>query len=98
MYFLLMQFEIPNNKLQEFDIAFKRLIKGPVYTLYSADEKANKRTFELFRSWKSEQNMREEIKSKDFVNMIGMIKVLGTINHSQVYDVAKEENLFELTS
>lgn len=97
MYFLLMRFEIPNNKLQEFDIAFKRLIKWPVYTLYTSEEKANYRTFELVRSWESDKEMREEIRSRDFVNMIGMVKVLGRVIQSQVYDVSKEENLFEIT-
>ena len=98
MYFLLIRFEIPINKLQEFDIAFKRLIKWPVYTLYTTEEKTNHRTFELMRSWKSEQVMKEEISSRDFTNMIGMVKVLGSIIHSQVYDVASEENLFEINN
>ena len=98
MYFLVMRFEIPNQKLQEFDIAFKRLVKWPVYSLYTTEEKANHRTFELLRSWESEQVMKEEINSQDFTNMIGMVKVLGSIIHSKVYDVASEENLFEINN
>ena len=47
MYFLLMKFEIPNNKIQEFDIAFKKLVKWPVYTLYKTTDTADNKVFEF---------------------------------------------------
>ena len=97
-HFLLIRFEIPNNKIQEFDIAFQRLVKWPVYTLYTVGQKGDHKTFELTRNWDSYKDMREELGSQQFVNMIGMIKVLGNILESQVYDISKEENLFEMNN
>ena len=94
-YFMLMRFEIPNNKIQEFDLAFKRLVKWPVYTLYTTGGNAESKTFELVRNWDSKESMKKELDSRDFTNMIGMVKVLGNVLQSYIYDVANKADLLE---
>ncbi|MGB5693506.1 MAG: hypothetical protein WBM43_12945 [Flavobacteriaceae bacterium] len=94
-HFLLMRFEIPNNKIQEFDLAFKRLVKWPVYTLYATGENTESKTFELVRNWDSKEEMKMELDSRDFTNMIGMIKVLGDVLQSYIYDVSNRADLME---
>ncbi len=94
-YFLLMRFEIPNNKIQEFDLAFKRLVKWPVYTLYATSESSESKTFELVRNWDSKEEMKKELDSRDFTNMIGMVKVLGNVLQSYIYDVSNKADLLE---
>lgn len=98
MYFLLMRFEIPLSKIQEFDIAFKRLVKWPVYTLYKARANADSQTFELIRNWNSKDIMQNELESQEFINMMGMVKVLGNVLQSDIYDVTSQENLLEMTN
>ena len=98
MYFLLMKFEIPNNKIQEFDIAFKKLVKWPVYTLYKTTDTADNKVFELIHDWDKKEEMLVELESRDFTNLLGMVKVLGKILQSKVYHVSGQEDLLEINS
>jgi hypothetical protein len=93
-----MRFEIQNDKIQEFDIAFRRLVKWPVYTLYKAQTKADSQTFELVRNWDNKEIMQNELESREFTNMMGMVKVLGKLLQSDIYDVTSQENLLEMTN
>lgn len=93
MYLLVMQFEVPNNKLYEFNLALGRLVKWPVYVLHSTESNAEKRKFELMREWDNEADMREELKSAAYENLTGMIKVLGQITLSKIYHVPEQTDL-----
>jgi hypothetical protein len=93
-----MRFEIPTNKIQEFDIAFSRLVKWPVYTLYTTKDQNDHKTFELLLYWDSEEEMKKELNSRDFTNMIGMVRVLGNVLQSQVFDISKQADLMEITN
>ncbi|MGI9546190.1 MAG: hypothetical protein ACR2MM_03055 [Flavobacteriaceae bacterium] len=93
MRFLFVHFEIPNNKIHEFDLAFHRLVKWPLYTLYESEANADRKTFELTRQWENEEEMQRELDSREFTNMIGMIKVLGKVSQSDIYDVTSQEDL-----
>ncbi|MEN8800198.1 MAG: hypothetical protein ABF293_13160 [Flavobacteriaceae bacterium] len=97
-YFLLMRFEIPNNKIHEFDLAFKRLVKWPVYTLYTTNENTDSKTFEFIRNWESKEEMEKEFDSGDFTNMFGMVKVLGNVLESYIYDVSNRADLMETSA
>ena len=92
MYLLLLRFEIPSKKISEFDLAFRQIIKWPLYTLYSAGEQAQTRTFELMREWGSKNEMQQELDSPEFVNMIGMVRVLGDVVQSRLYSVSDEKS------
>ena len=97
-FFLLMRFRIPNNKIHEVDLAFKRLVKWPVYTLYTTKENADSKTFEFIRDWESKEEMEKELASGDFTNMIGMVKVLGNVLESYIYDVTNRADLMETSA
>lgn len=95
MRFLFVQFEIPNNKIHEFDLAFHRLVKWPLYTLYESDVKTNRKTFELTRQWDNKEDMQRELASREFINMLGMIKVLGKVLQSDIYNITNQEDLLQ---
>jgi hypothetical protein len=95
MYFFLLRFEIPAHKINEFDLAFQKMVKWPVYSLYAVGEKTGHQTFELLRDWQSEAEMKQEVESPDFINMIGMVRVLGNVIQSRLYSVASEKNPLE---
>ena len=95
MFFLLLRFEIPANKINEFDLAFRQIVKWPVYALYTIGEEAHTKTFELTREWESETEMQQELESPDFVNMIGMVRVLGNLLTSRLYNVSGESNILQ---
>ena len=95
MNILLMRFEIPKNKLYEFDLALGRLVKWPVYTLHTTASDSQKKTFEFIRSWDSEEEMQKDLKSQIFVNLMGVVKVLGHVHQSQIYHVAEQRDLLQ---
>ncbi len=97
MYLLLVHFEIPNNKIHEFDLAFQRLVKWPLYALYEMEVNADCRTFELTRQWDKKEEMQRDLESREFTNMIGMVKVLGNILQSYIYDVSNKADLKEVS-
>ena len=96
MYLLLLRFEIPKNKLYEFDLAMGRLVKWPVYTLHTRQSNGNGKIFEFVRNWDSKEEMKVDLKSQIFTNLMGVIKVLGHILESNIYNVAAEENILEI--
>lgn len=93
MYILLMQFEVPNDKLYEFNLALGRLVKWPVYTLHSTGSDQTKEKFELLREWDTRETMKNELDSSAFANLTGMIKVLGEITQSKIFQVSEQKDL-----
>ena len=80
-----MKVQIPSPKLQEFNIALERLVKWPVYVLYNDHRNTGYKVFELVRKWKDESLMEKDVKSPEYENLMGAIKVLGKINESNIY-------------
>jgi len=95
MYLLLLRFEIPKNKLYEFNLALGRLVKWPVYTLHTTASNGDGKIFEFIRNWDSKEDMQTDLDSQVFTNLMGVVKVLGHILESNIYNVAEEENLLE---
>jgi len=93
MYLLIILFEIPNNKLHEFNLALERLIKWPVYMLHNSETKSAKNTFEMARTWKNEESMKRDLSSHMYQNLMGAIKVLGNIDSSHLYSVKERTDL-----
>lgn len=98
MYFLFMRFIIPNDKIYEFDLAFRRLVKWPIYTLYKTNADQEQKTFELIRHWENREEMNRELVTREFSNMIGMVKVLGKVLQSDVYEVVDKEDVFQMSN
>ena len=96
MYLLLLRFEIPKNKLYEFNLALGRLVKWPVYALHTAESNGDSKIFEFIRNWNSKEEMQRDLESQVFINLMGVVKVLGHIIASNIYNVAEEENLLEV--
>ena len=95
MYLLFMRFKIPKNKLYEFDLALGRLVKWPVYTLHTTLNNDDGKTFEFIRNWDNKEEMQKDLKSQIFTNLMGVVKVLGHIEQSHIYNVAEEEDLIK---
>ena len=95
MYLLLLRFEIPKNKLYEFNLALGRFVKWPVYTLHTTENNGDGKIFEFIRNWDSKKDMQTDLDSQVFTNLMGVVKVLGHILESNIYNVAEEENLLE---
>ena len=85
MYMIVLRFQIPSSKLQEFNIALERLVKWPVYVLYNDHGNTGYKVFELVRKWKDESLMEKDVNSPEYENLMGAIKVLGKINESNIY-------------
>jgi len=94
MYLFLLKFEIPENKLYEFDLSIGRLVKWPVYSLYSSEKNSKKKVFEFIREWSNEQEMKKDLDSQIFINLLGVVKVLGTVTSSNIYNANKTQNEF----
>ena len=86
MYMLVLRFQIPNSKLHEFNLALERLVKWPVYTLYTDHRNMGHKIFELLRKWESKAFMEKELNSPEYENLMGAIKVLGEIKESNIYN------------
>ncbi len=86
MYMILLRFQIPNAKLHEFNLALERLVKWPVYTLYTDSGKIGYKVFELVRKWEGKALMEKDLNSSEYENLMGAIKVLGEINESNIYN------------
>lgn len=89
---MLLKFEVPENKLYEFDLALGRLVKWPIYSLYSSEKNSNKKLFEFIREWDNEEDMKKDLDSNIFTNLLGVVKVLGTVKSSNIYSTNKIQN------
>jgi hypothetical protein len=94
MNLLLLRFTIPKSKLYEFDLAVDRLVKWPVFKLHTTSDLSFE-TFQFIRNWKSTEDMQTDLSSTTFNNLIGVIKVLGQIEQSNIFTV-NEQNEFSL--
>lgn len=95
MYLFVLRFQISNNKLYEFNLAMGRLVKWPVYVLHQNDNQTEFKTFELVRNWKSETLMKKDLNSAEYENLMGAIKVLGTIMESNIYNTILKADLLQ---
>lgn len=95
MYILLLKFEIPTNKLYEFDLAIGRLVKWPVYSLYASSKELNKKSFEFSKDWTNEEDLKNDLKGQIFLNLLGLVKVLGSIQHYEIYKADITTNEFQ---
>ncbi len=86
MYMIVLRFQIPNSKLHEFNLALERLVKWPVYVLYTDHENTGSKVFELVRKWEGKALMEKDLTSPEYENLMGAIKVLGEINESNIYN------------
>ncbi|MDM9632168.1 hypothetical protein [Robiginitalea aurantiaca] len=93
MYLFLLQFEVPTNKLYEFNLALGRLVKWPVYALHRTGGDQHKEKFEILREWDNSDIMKAELESQAFENLNGMIKVLGEITQSKIFHVSEQKDL-----
>lgn len=93
MYLLIILFEIPNNKLHEFNLALERLVKWPVYMLHNSESKSDNNTFEMVRQWKNEESMNKDLSSHMYQNLMGAVKVLGRIDSSHLYSTNERTDL-----
>ncbi len=96
MYLFFLRFQIPKNKLYEFNLALGRLVKWPVYTLHTAVNNEAGKTFEFIRNWDNREEMQKDLESQIFTNLMGVVKVLGHIQQSHIYNVAEEEDLLKV--
>ncbi len=95
MYLLVMQFHVPQVKLHEFNLAIDRLVKWPVYSLHNSEGDDENIKFELIREWDDEQLMKSELEGLAYENLLGMIKVLGELTQSKIYNIPEETNLLQ---
>ncbi|MDM9632718.1 hypothetical protein [Robiginitalea aurantiaca] len=95
MYLYVLRFHVFNKKLYEFNLALGRLVKWPVYVLRQNNDQAEYRTFELVRTWQNKGQMNHDLKSTEYGNLIGAIRVLGEITESNIYSTIHESNLLE---
>ncbi len=86
MYMIVLRFQIPSSKLQEFNLALERLVKWPVYVLYTDHRNLGYKVFELVRKWENKALMDKDLNSPEYENLMGAIKVLGEINESNIYN------------
>lgn len=96
MYLLLIRFDIPKNKLYEFNLALGRLVKWPVYSLHTTVNNEKGKIFEFIRKWNTREEMENDLRSSIFTNLMGVVKVLGHIQQSHIYNVAEEEDLLKV--
>ncbi|MBT8291778.1 MAG: hypothetical protein KJN70_00770, partial [Eudoraea sp.] len=96
MYLLLLRFEIPKKKLYEFNLALGRLVKWPVYTLHTTESNEKGKIFEFIRNWDSKEEMQKDLESQIFTNLMGVVKVLGHIHQSHIYNVAEDKDLLKV--
>jgi hypothetical protein len=95
MYLLFLRFKIPKSKLYEFNLALGRLVKWPVYTLHTTVNNSDGNIFEFIRNWDNREEMKKDLESQIFTNLMGVIKVLGHIQQSHIYNVTEEEDLLK---
>ncbi|MFC2147824.1 hypothetical protein ACFLR9_04580 [Bacteroidota bacterium] len=95
MYLLFLRFKIPKSKLYEFNLALGRLVKWPVYALHSKVNNDDGKTFEFIRNWDNREEMKKDLESQIFTNLMGVVKVLGHIQQSHIYNVTEEEDLLK---
>ncbi len=86
MYMIVLRFQIPNSKLHEFNLAHRRLVRWPVYTLFNTETNTNHQVFEVLRKWENEVVMNKDLNSAEYHNLMGAIKVLGEIKESNIYN------------
>jgi hypothetical protein len=51
--------------------------------------------FEFIRNWDNREEMKKDLESQIFTNLMGVIKVLGHIQQSHIYNVTEEEDLLK---
>jgi hypothetical protein len=93
MYMLFLRFDIPKDKLYEFDLAIGRLVKWPVYSLYSSRPDDSKKSFEFIKEWTDKVDMQKDLDSPIFTNLMGAIKVLGFLNQFRVYETRQNQDI-----
>lgn len=91
-------FEILPHKKMEFTQAVKDLCdhnlnqkKGTHLCIYQALIEEN--LYCYLEQWESRQNLDAHIQTERFEMLIGAMKVLGEIRHSQIHDITKIEEL-----
>lgn len=95
MYLFVLRFQIANTKLYEFNLAIGRLVKWPVYVLHNNDVSPTFKTFEMVRNWDTEALMKKDLKSAEYENLVGAIKVLGEIKESNIYNTIHKADLLQ---
>lgn len=93
MYLLYIRFQIPNSKLYEFNLAIKRLIKWPVYAEQISDSESNWKSFEIFRNYSTKEVMEKELNGAVYENLMGLVKVLGSLKESKLYEIKTKKDL-----
>jgi hypothetical protein len=93
MYLLVLRFKIPNPKLYEFDLTLDRLVKLPVYTMHRTESQAESKIFELVRHWENRSLMKRDLDSPEYLNLIGVIGILGEILESNIYNSVEHTDL-----
>ncbi len=76
-------------------MALRRLVKWPVYVLHGDTENTDYKVFELVRTLENEALMRKELKSAEYENLMGAVKVLGKMKESHLYDTIENTNLLQ---
>ncbi|WP_136480623.1 hypothetical protein [Cognatitamlana onchidii] len=86
MYYLLLRFDIPTDKLYEFNLSMDRLVKWPVYALYTSNVNTEHKSFEFIKEWAKKENIKKDLDSPDFTNLMGAIEVLGFLKHFNIHE------------
>ena len=95
MYLFVLRFQIPNTKMHEFNLALNRLVKWPVYILYSDEAHTGYKLFEMLREWENEDVMKKDLSSAEYGNLMGAIKVLGKIKESHIYNAIENKDILQ---
>ena len=89
MYCILLRFQIPNSKLQEFNVALNRLVKWPIYALYNDSINEDHKVFEFIRHYQNKALLDKDLESAEYQNLMGLIRVLGKFNESHLYNTTE---------
>ena len=95
MHLFVMRFQIPNTKVPEFNLALGRLVKWPVFVLHEIGVSENYREFQLVRRWENKVLLKKDLKSAEYENLMGAIKVLGEIKESHLYEADENKQFLQ---
>ena len=92
MYALIIHFEILDSKIHEFDVFSRRLREWPVYAQHHSIPSTSLKQFVLIKNWTSEQEMKSDLNSSIYDNLLGAINVLGNKLSSELLETCNQLN------